>query len=173
MKNTRMRGPKIAKKKAINSETDPYMLKKGLGTAGISVCKKCGAAYHEKRWIHPSEIPQSVLAEREKKMVLCPACQKIRDRFAEGYVRIEGEFLKDHKEEIINLIKNKEEHAMHFNPLDRIIEIKERKEGVEVTTTTENLAQRIGQILEKSYDGDVEYKWSDDVKLARVVWRRP
>ncbi len=172
MKKTRVKGPKIGKK-AINTETDPYFSKKkGLAQAGISVCKKCGAAYHEKRWIHSTEIPDKILARKDKTMVLCPACKKIRDKFAEGYVLIHGKFSKEHKDEIINLIHNKEEHAMHFNPLDRIIEIKEKEREIEVTTTTENLAQRIGQILEKSYDGEVEYKWSDDVKLARVVWTR-
>ncbi len=173
MKLKRIRGPKIARKKGIDSETDPYIMKKGLGPAGISVCKKCGAVYNEKRWIHHTEVPEKILAEKGKTTVLCPACRKIRDKFAEGYVLIQGEFSKSHKDEIKNLIRNKEEHAMHFNPLDRIIEIKERGGEMEVTTTTENLAQRIGQILEKSYDGEVEYKWSDDVKLARVVWRRP
>ncbi len=172
MKIKRIRGSKMVRKKGIDNETDPYIPKKGLGSAGISVCKACKSVYHEKRWIHSTEVPQSVVAQREKKIVLCPACQKIRDKFAEGYVIIQGDFPKGHKEEIINLVRNKEEHAMHFNPLDRIIEIREKAGGMEVTTTTENLAQRIGQILEKSYDGEVEYKWSDDVKLARVVWKR-
>ncbi len=173
MKSRGIGEPRVARQKAIDNETDPYLMKKGMGPAGISVCEKCGAVYHEKRWIHSTEVPGNILAEKEKTTVLCPACRKIRDKFAEGYVIIQGDFLKGHRDEIINLVKNKEEHAMHFNPLDRIIEIKEREGEMEVTTTTENLAQRIGQILEKSYDGQVEYKWSDDVKLARVVWKRP
>ena len=52
------------------------------------------------------------------------------------------------------------------------MEIKEKAGGIEVTTTTEKLAKRIGQMLHKAFHGDVEYKWSDDVKLARVVWVR-
>jgi len=43
---------------------------------------------------------------------------------------------------------------------------------MEVTTTTEKFAQRLGAMLKKAYKGDVEYKWSADVKLARVIWSR-
>jgi len=50
--------------------------------------------------------------------------------------------------------------------------IKDKEGKIEVTTTTEKLAQRIGQMLHKAFDGEVEYKWSSDVKLARDIWKR-
>ena len=50
--------------------------------------------------------------------------------------------------------------------------MKEAKGSIEISTTTDKFAQRIGRMLEKTYSGSVEYKWSDDVKLARVTWTR-
>lgn len=164
-----MKGPRIVKKKSINSEKDPYLLK--IAPGDRAVCKKCGAVYHNKRWSLGKKT--AVLPAAAKKIsVVCTACQKIKDKFAEGYVTLHGTFLKAHKDEIISLVRNKEDRAMHFNPLDRIIEIKARKSLIEITTTTEKLAQRIGQMLKKAFDGEVEYKWSAGVKLARIVWTR-
>lgn len=164
-----MKGPRIVKKKSINSEKDPYLLK--IAPGDMAVCKKCGAVYHNKRW-SLSKKTIALPATAKKLSVVCPACQKIKDKFAGGYVTLHGTFLKAHKDEILSLVRNKEEHAMHFNPLDRIIEIKAKKSLIEITTTTEKLAQRIGQMLKKAFDGEVEYKWSSDVKLARIVWTR-
>lgn len=165
-----MKGRRIVKKKSINTEKDPYLLK--LSPGDMALCRKCGAMYHDKRWSIGAKAP--VIAEGKKKRVsvLCPACQKIKDNFPEGYVTIQGAFVKTHKDEILRIIKNKEKIAMRYNPLDRIIGISEKRGVIEVTTTTEKLAQRIGQIIGKAFDGDVEYKWSSDVKLARIVWTR-
>lgn len=164
-----MKGPRIAKKKSINSEKDPYLLK--IAPGDRAVCKKCGATYHNKRWSLDKKAI-AIPATAKKVMVVCAACQKKTDKFAGGYVTLHGTFLKAHKDEILNLVRNKEERAMHFNPLDRVIEIKAKRTLIEITTTTEKLAQRIGQMLKKAYDGKVEYKWSAGVKLARVVWTR-
>lgn len=154
-------------KKAIDAEKDPYLLK--ASPANMSVCTRCTAVYYNKRW-QMVDRPAAGKAKRQK--VLCPACQKIKDGFVAGYVTIKGDFVKAHAEEITNLVRNKEKRAIYHNPLDRIIKIKTRRGIMEVTTTTEKLAQRIGQMLKKAYNGSVEYKWSSDVKMARVVWTR-
>jgi len=164
-----MKGPRIVKRKSINTEKDPYLLK--LSPGDMALCRKCGAMYHGKRWSIGAKAP-AITEGKKRVSVLCPACQKIKDNFPEGYVTIQGAFVKTHKDEILNIIKNKEKIAMRHNPLDRIIGINEKRGVIEVTTTTEKLAQRIGQIIGKAFGGDVEYKWSSDVKLARVVWTR-
>ncbi len=161
--------PRIVRKKSTNIEQDPYLT--ALGPDEMAVCKRCGAVYHNKRWTL-SKADMIARGEKKRVEVVCPACKKISDNFAEGFITIEGEFQKAHKDEIIHLMRNKEERAMHFNPLDRIIEIKDKEGKIEVTTTTEKLAQRIGQMLHKAFDGEVEYKWSSDVKLARDIWKR-
>ena len=41
-----------------------------------------------------------------------------------------------------------------------------------LATTTEHLAKRLGQALEKAYSGKVHYDFSHENKLARVRWHR-
>lgn len=164
-----MKGPRIIRKKAIDTEKDPYLLK--LSPDDMAVCRKCGAVYHDKRW-SLSKASAAKAARKDGVKVLCPGCHKIKERFAGGYVTMEGDFVAGHTDELLNLVRNKEKRAMHYNPLDRIIEIKRRRGAIEVSTTTEKLAQRLGQMIKKAYNGSIEYKWSSDTKLARVVWRR-
>ncbi|MBI5562422.1 MAG: ATPase [Deltaproteobacteria bacterium] len=161
-----MKGPRIVKKKAIDTAKDSYLL--GAAPQEEAVCKGCGAVWRGKRWTMEGEAaPPGIKAE-----TVCPACRKTRDRFAEGFVTIQGAFTKSHKDEILKLLHNKGERARRINPLERIMEIKERNGAIEVSTTTDKLAQRIGRMLHKSFNGEVEYKWSSGVKLARVVWTR-
>ncbi len=164
-----MKGVRLGTKKAIDTEVDPYM--SDVKPSEAAACVKCGAIYHKKRWTLPEDAPQAVLA-KVSASVTCPGCIKVRDKFAEGFVTIQGSFLKAHKDEIIRLLRNKEAISRHTNPLERIIEIKRSGQGIEVTTTTEKLAQRLGAMLHKTFAGECVYKWSDDVKLARVVWTR-
>ena len=158
---------RIGKKKSIDSEKDPYLLKARPGDS--TACAGCGAVYKSKRWSLPAKATKPVGV---KSKILCPACQKIKEGFAGGYVTISGDFAKSHKDEILNLIRNKETLSMGNNPLGRVMGIKDKKDSIELTTTTDKLAQRIGRILKKTFCGELVYKWSDDTKLARVFWKR-
>jgi len=160
----------FTKRKSIDSASDPYLLSDG--TNGISVCKKCHAIFHNKRWYLDEDLYKKLVAQKNIRKILCPACRKVKDKFPGGILRLKGEFLKDHKSEILNLIKNEEERARGFNPLERIMGINSIKTGLEITTTNEKLAQRIGKSLQKAYQGKIEYKWSSDTKLLRAEWKR-
>ena len=165
-----MTGPRIGRGKSMDPQKDPYLSK--ASPEDMSSCAKCGAVYHSKRWAHREDAAPMTAPAVKKAAVLCPACQQIRDKFAQGFVTLQGGFVKDHKEEILNLIKNKETLASHTNPLERIMEITESGGSIEITTTSDKLAQMIGRVVAKAFSGEVEYKWSDDVKLTRVVWTR-
>ena len=136
-----------------------------------SYCKKCHAIFHHKHWYFDEEKIQELL-KSSSDGVVCPACKKIADKFASGIVTLKGRFIRDHREEIVNLIQNEEKRAMGLNPLERIIEILPNKDGFEVTTTHEKLAQRIGKRLHSSFSGSVAYRWTPQDKMARVLWNR-
>jgi len=152
----------------LTTSSDPYLAQEI--EEGTAVCKGCGAVYRNKRWYLSVELTDE--ERREAKEVLCPACRKVRDRMPEGIVLLSGKFLAQHKEEILNLARNEEENAMGLNPLERIMEIVDRGEEVEITTTSEHLAQRIGRAVQSAYSGELQIKFSEDVKLTRVSWRR-
>ncbi len=161
---------KSGKKKAIDTEKDPYLA--GMKFNDMSACSACFIVYHNKRWYLPDDLPGDVVKGAGLTDVICPACRKIQEGYAEGFVNISGGFKDHHLDEIMSLIRNKEEIARRHNPLDRIIEITTDKDVVEITTTSGKLAQRIGRILRKTYQREVEYQLGDDTRTTRVYWRR-
>ncbi|MBI5408820.1 MAG: ATPase [Nitrospirae bacterium] len=157
-------------RKSMDTCGDPYLLQDV--PYETAVCKRCRAIYQNKRWCMDEELYQKMSEWKGLNKILCPACQKIKDKFPGGIVTLKGAFLKEHKGEILNLIKNEEQRAIAFNPLERIMGINDIDDGMELTTTNEKLAQRIGKSVYKAYQGKVGYKWSQDTKLLRVEWKR-
>ncbi len=149
---------------------DPYNPRVDPGE--VAVCTQCHALYQRRHWFFDEELYFHHNAQPETRKVLCPACQKIRDRYAEGQVLLHASpFLTTHKDEILRLVHNEEDRAKGDNPLERIIAISESADGVTVTTTNEKLAQRIGRTLKSSYQGHTTYRWSDS-KFLSVEWQR-
>jgi NMD protein affecting ribosome stability and mRNA decay len=160
----------LSSRKSIDSTSDPYLISKGLN--GVGVCTKCHAIYNNKRWTLDKDLYEKKIEQKNTNKVLCPACRKVKDKFPGGIVKLRGEFLTDHRNEILRLVKNEEKRARGFNPLERIMSIEDIQDGIEITTTNEKLAQKIGKSLQKAYQGRVHYKWSDDTKLLRAEWER-
>ncbi|MBI2083053.1 MAG: ATPase [Deltaproteobacteria bacterium] len=161
------------KKRGDGREFDPYLAR--LDPKDKAACIKCQAIYHNKHWSLPKQTNgtrKAVSSKEVVKKILCPACQKIRDHFPMGVVTLKGSYIKNHRDEILNLIHNEEHRAMGFNPLERLIAIYDQEGSLVVETTTEKLAQRIGSRLEHSHRGEVQYKWSHQNRFIRVEWER-
>jgi len=123
---------------------DPYFTKEKYPDP--SICERCGVVFHEGvfQWIEPPP--------KNAEKMICPACRRIEDRYEGGVVVLEGDFLKSHKEEILNLIKNVEQEEMAYRPLERIIQIEDDGEKITITTTYEHLARRIGEAVHRAYN---------------------
>ncbi|MBI3596473.1 MAG: hypothetical protein HY203_04890 [Nitrospirae bacterium] len=147
---------------------DPYLPL--MGPKEVAVCPTCGAVYHHKRWSMES-LP-ALVKGRTVRSAICPACQKGHDSFPGGIITLSGEFLVPNKEQILHLVRNEEARAKRINPLDRIISIKDNLKSVEIQTTSDRFAQRIGMEIQRAYKGDVTYNWSRDDKFIRVKWHR-
>lgn len=146
---------------------DPYMPKGA--PSSTAVCEGCHALYRNKRWY----AGEGAAASPRLEMVTCPACLKIRDNFPGGIVTLRGQYAFAHKEDIMNLVRNEEERARGFNPLERVMSIRENGHGsIVINTTNEKLAQRLGRAMKKAFSGEVRYRWSHDNKLVRVEWER-
>lgn len=172
-------------KKKEQTGSDPYAMRRA--PKGLLECPDCSAVYHRKRWVMPDLAPgrsrSSPGASRPAKRLgrpvvlpqsyLCPACRKIRDGYAEGYLCINWPNWVARKGDILNLIHNEERRACKVNPLERVMAIRERARGADIETTTEHLAQRLGEHLQRAFRGEVAYKWSHKDKLARVEWKGP
>jgi NMD protein affecting ribosome stability and mRNA decay len=155
-------------RKNLAAYRDPYLPL--MGPNEVAICRSCGAVYHRKRW---SMVNSPALLEgRTLRSVTCPACLKRQDSFPGGIIMLSGEFLMPHREEILQLVRNEEARAKRVNPLERIISIKDNLKSVEIQTTSDRFAQRIGMEIHRAYKGDVTYNWSRNDKFIRVKWCR-
>ena len=140
-----------------------------------AICKKCGAVYANRRWTVAQNTASNEEHQRHQTLhiTVCPACKQAADGEPRGFVYLDGAFFVEHRKEIENLMLNEAKRAGEDNPLARILELQEGNgHKLTVTTTTEHLAQRLGNAVEKAFGGNVEYNFSHENKFARVSWQR-
>jgi NMD protein affecting ribosome stability and mRNA decay len=130
-----------------------------------TVCPDCGAVYRAGRW-------QWLAAPKDAHQSTCPACHRVRDHFPAGYVDVGGEYFTKHEQEIMQLIRHREEKEKAEHPLQRIIAIEKTKQGAMVTTTDIHLARGIGEALHHAYQGELEFHFNPDQNRLRVSWSR-
>ncbi len=170
MEDRTFRSPKspIRIRRNVEDYGDPYIDDACLEEN--TVCQRCGSVYAGSRWYLKDQAPD--LGVKPVHEAVCPACRKQRDKLPGGVLTLTGAFIANHKDEILNLVRNQSNKAQNTNPLERIISLESGENEITVTTTNEKLAQRIGRALHKAYSGTIEYRFGEDIKLARVNWRR-
>jgi hypothetical protein len=142
---------------------DPYKSKRKLPEP--TLCPECFAVYHDGRW-QWRERPSGAHEEP------CPACTRARDKYPAGQVTIEGPFSKEHREEILNLAWNQEKRQKAGHPLERIMGIDEGEDTVVITTTDIHLPRAIGEALHRAYEGDLDYRYTEEEYYLDVSWKR-
>lgn len=130
-----------------------------------TLCPGCGAVFREGRW---QWAPAPNAARRET----CPACNRIRDGFPAGFVTLDGAFLRSHRDELVQLVRNLEAREKAEHPLQRIIDIAEQNGALVVTTTDIHLARGIGEALHRAYRGELQFHYNEEESLLRVRWSR-
>jgi NMD protein affecting ribosome stability and mRNA decay len=128
-------------------------------------CPDCGATFHNGRWTW-ERAPAGAHEQ------LCPACHRIHDKFPAGYVTLKGAFLRQHRDDILHLIKNCEEKEKAEHPLERIMAIEDAEDGVLVTTTDTHLAREIAERLHHAYKGNLDFHYNKEENLLRATWNR-
>ena len=113
----------------------------GPGKKALEICRVCGSIYYKKSWHHPLEGLKQVVP---KKMVLCPADQMIKNRQYEGKIIIQKVPAKI-EDELIKVIKNSGSQAFSVDPMDKIIAIKKEKDELVVTTTENEMANKMAR----------------------------
>lgn len=128
-----------------------------------TICNDCGSLYTNGRWTW-NDLPEHA------SHAVCPACQRIRDKYPAGIIEIWGPFFEDHRSEIMNMIQNIKNKEISEHPLERLITITEEEDKIILTTTGIHLARRIGDSLFRAYEGELNYNY--DENLIRVYWER-
>lgn len=149
----------------VEHEHDPYRARSK--PAEPTVCPECRAVFHEGRWQWAASAPGAVAHEE-----LCPACRRARDRFPAGFVTLEGDFLREHLEEVKQRVNHCAERARAEHPLQRLMSMDERDGALEIATTDTHLARAIGEALHAAYRGVLDFHHEEGQALLRVHWRR-
>lgn len=130
-----------------------------------TVCPQCGAVLHKGKWQWLAK-PEAAHSET------CPACRRIDDDFPAGYVSLAGEFLAQHRAEILQLVRHVEQREKAEHPLQRIMNIADEAGGVLITTTDIHLARGIGDAVGHAYQGELDLQYNTEENLLRVHWKR-
>jgi NMD protein affecting ribosome stability and mRNA decay len=131
-----------------------------------TVCPQCGATYHKGRWTWAK------VTEPEAHEHVCPACQRVNDRYPAGELSIGGRFVAEHREEILNLARNLEEQERSEHPLNRIMAIEDAEDGIRILTTDIHLPRRIAEALQGAWNGALDIHYDEAGYFVRSSWRR-
>ena len=129
------------------------------------VCAHCGAVYHEDRWTWGARPKHS-------SETLCPACLRVRDRVPAAILTVRGDCLTEHKKEIMRLIRSKIQNVGKQYPLKRVMDMEEDDTEAVFTFTDEQMTREIGDALHKAYAGVLDFQYSNEESILRVVWQR-
>lgn len=131
-----------------------------------SACPVCHAIFREGRW----QWAQSWPADSHRE--ICQACQRVRDNYPAGVVMLRGDFVRGHKDEILNLARNHERDEKNEHPLHRIMKIEEGPVAINIETTDIHLPRRIGEALRRAFKGELVLRYEQDGCFVRVNWNR-
>lgn len=143
---------------------DPYKAPNKLPEP--TVCPECGAVYHEGRWQWASRTPEG--AHR----TLCQACQRKQDNYPAGIITMSGHYVRKHREELINLARNREAEEIREHPLHRILSIEEGPDWMVIKTTDIHLPHNIAESLRDAHQGDLNIQYPTEEYFLRAEWRR-
>ena len=127
-----------------------------------SFCERCGAVFRRRVW-RAAPATDTLLARAT--WVTCPACVQRREGTYVGRVRILCDAFSADEDRIRRRIENIAAAAEAAQPEHRIVSVDREGDAIEVLTTSQKLAHRIGHELKKLLRGTVTYRWSDDGTL--------
>lgn len=137
---------------------------------GNAVCKRCHAVHEDKHWFFSEKEYARLSKDKNTHVVVCPGCQRVKDKHVDGVVNIKSNLVKEKEQELLNLIHHEEKIELEKNPLSRVIDIEIKKGFISIQTTTEFLATRIGHAIDKAYNGNLEIQKLPREKFVRVSW---
>ena len=139
----------------------------------VRMCADCQALSREKRWYYDKDETKKLLKTPELiDNTLCPGCAGIRSKLIGGFMELKGEWDKQQKQDLLNLIRRVADSSQKRNPAHRLIRLEDRKDMVYVETTTNRLAENIGREIHKAFHGELTMQWPKMDLVVRVFYER-
>jgi NMD protein affecting ribosome stability and mRNA decay len=135
-----------------------------------AVCEGCGAVFARRTWRRDRPVTSALL--RRAAWETCPACRQARRGEGFGRIRLRGGYVAAHADAIRRRMENVAARAAFTQPERRIVSIDRAGDGLEVITTSQQLAHRIVNELKKAFGGRASYAWSDRDGSLFATWQR-
>lgn len=103
--------------------------------AGVLCCTLCGVVYQAGQW-HWQPAPTAA------RPILCPACRRVRQRYAAHLLRIAG-VPRDQRAELLHMVCRIAELERAEHPLERLMLLRDQGSAIELATTGTHLARRL------------------------------
>ena len=151
MKRTTARAPRVLKqppRKGV-AQRDEH----GHERPGIIICPDCGNVHYHKRWWKNSDSGLKklvVMHYRTAAHTRCPACTMAHERLFEGEVIIEN-IPRKFKIDLRNLIDRFGLTATEMDPQDRIMTMDKSDSEWRITTSENQLADRLAKKIRDSF----------------------
>jgi hypothetical protein len=139
---------------------------------GTAICPVCHAISDGRHWRLDEEEYHKLRQDPKVKVELCPADERIRRQMFDGEVVLRGGWLQDHREEVLNWVRNEEKRARSSNPMARLASVQERDGYIYILTTSQALARRIGSGLKSAFKGRLTIQRLPYESFTRVRWAR-
>ena len=131
------------------------------GSAAVrehSICRLCGSVYAHKAW-RSVQLAQGTPVSGVN-WTGCPACRKLLAGEGKGRVLIRGIPDEARLQLVQRRIRNVAARARFTQPERRLVRMKARGLELDVVTTSQELAHRIGREIDKAFGAHTTYSWS-------------
>lgn len=152
------------------TDKSPRVARKSDPGEAIAVCKGCEAVYFRSTWRRGRTLDRA--ARRRARSMTCPACVQVARGEAYGKLLLRGGYVRAHEVEIRRRIDNVAKRAEFTQPERRVVSIDWNRTTLEVLTTSEKLAHRIGRELTKTFGGRATYVWAERDGSLLATWDR-
>jgi NMD protein affecting ribosome stability and mRNA decay len=157
-------------RRGVRSEKKPRTAAKSEPRTEPAVCERCGAVFSRRTWRRDHPVTHALLARAA--WATCPACRQADRGEGFGRVLLRGAYLAANEAAIRRRIENVSARAGFTQPERRIVSIAPDGDGLELITTSQELAHRIVNELKKAFGGRASYAWSDRDGSLFATWRR-
>ena len=96
----------------------------------------------------------------------------VRGNFPAGQLALTGQFVTQHLDDILRIVRHQEGFEKAEHPLNRIMNIEDTMGAIVVTTTEIHLLRRIGEALKRAFDGELKSNYDKDGYFLRATWHR-
>lgn len=100
---------------------------------------------------------------------VCPQCNAVFHKGRWQWMQAPADA---HREEIMRVVHNLEQHERKEHPLKRIMAIAQQADATVVTTTDIHLARGIGEAVHHAYQGELDLHYNPGENQVRVYWQR-